>query len=457
MKSKKKIIIVGAGPCGLGAGWKLHELGYTEFTLYERESYVGGLATSFVDPQGFTWDIGGHVLHSHYTYFDAVYENVMNGEYLTHEREAWVWIYDRFVPYPFQNNIHRLPPDVYKECIAGLYDLQSNKLPDPKTFKDWVLASFGEGIAKHFLLPYNGKVWAYPPERMNKTWVGDRVARVDIARIEKNFSEDKDDVSWGPNAVFSFPSHGGTGDIWNRIAKTFRSHIQTEKTVIRIESKKRIVYFSDGTHDSYDALLTTIPIDILVTLISDADLPKPKDQLHHSTVTIVGLGIKGSVPAVLNTKCWMYFPEHKAPFFRATVFSNYAPSNAPEGTWSLMTEVASSQYNPLPEEEIIANVIRGAKNVKLITDTDILVSTWKFQASYGYPTPSLDRDSYIDTVLPLLSDMGIYSRGRFGAWRYEVSNQDHTFMQGVEWVDSLINETPELTVFHPEIVNAPSA
>lgn len=452
-----KIVILGAGPCGLGAGWRLHELGIESYDIYEREIYVGGLATSFVDQNGFTWDIGGHVLHSHYPYFDSVFETVMHGDYLSHQREAWVWIYDRFVPYPFQNNIHRLPKDAYDECLAGLKALKnSGGAASLKTFQDWVLASFGTGIAKHFLLPYNRKVWAYPPEKMNRTWVGDRVAQVDIRRIEKNFANGTDDVSWGPNALFQFPSGGGTGEIWNRIAKPFQDRIHTEKRVVKIESKKRIVHFSDDTTDSYDVLLTTIPIDNLVELVTDANFPRPKDRLHHSTVTIVGLGIQGEVPEQLKTKCWMYFPENKAPFFRATVFSNYAPGNAPKGTWSLMTEVASSRYNPLPNGDIVSEVIYGAKNVKLIGGQDSIVSTWKFQAEYGYPTPSLSRDGYVDSVLPQLAKEKIFSRGRFGAWKYEVSNQDHTFMQGVEWANHVIKTEEEVTVFHPEIVNKKS-
>src|SRR3989338_6416008 len=116
MKNKPSIVIIGAGPAGLGAAWRLTELGYNNFVIYERNPYVGGLATSFIDDAGFTWDIGGHVLHSHYEYFDRMFETVMQGEYLTHQRESWVWMRDRFIPYPLQNNIHRLPADVLKEC-----------------------------------------------------------------------------------------------------------------------------------------------------------------------------------------------------------------------------------------------------------------------------------------------------------------------------------------------------
>ncbi len=35
-----KIAIVGAGPTGLGAAYRLQELGYRNWTVYERNSYV---------------------------------------------------------------------------------------------------------------------------------------------------------------------------------------------------------------------------------------------------------------------------------------------------------------------------------------------------------------------------------------------------------------------------------
>ena len=68
LKTEDKLLILGAGPTGLGAAYRLQELGHTNFHIYERESHVGGLATLYVDSQGFTWDIGGHVQFSHYHY-----------------------------------------------------------------------------------------------------------------------------------------------------------------------------------------------------------------------------------------------------------------------------------------------------------------------------------------------------------------------------------------------------
>lgn len=450
-----KIVIIGAGPAGLGAAWRLKELGHDDFSVFERAAHVGGLATSFVDGNGFTWDVGGHVLHSHYPYFDAVFEEVMRGEYFTHQRESWIWIYDRFVPYPFQNNIHRLPPEVMGECLDGLKELALHPPPAPENFADWILASFGKGIAKHFLLPYNLKVWAHPPELMNYRWVGDRVASVNVARVEDNIGLNRDDVSWGPNATFHFPQRGGTGEIWRRVGRRLADKIALGKEAVQVDAKKRAVHFADGSREGYELLFTSMPLDVLMGIISDADIGLDTRPLRHSTVTIVGIGIRGQVPETLKTKCWMYFPEDKAPFFRATVFSNYSHYNAPEGAWSLMTETASSQYVPFPGGDFEQLVIEGAKRTQLIPADAKIESVWTFRAGYGYPTPTLGRDAVLQRALPALAKHGIYSRGRFGAWKYEVSNQDHTFMQGVEWVNSIMKGEAELTVNDPRAANAP--
>src|SRR3989344_354439 len=448
-----RIVIIGAGPCGLGAAWRLQEFGYRDFVLLEKENHVGGLASSYVDANVFTWDVGGHVIHSHYPYFDRVFQEVTAGEYLTHERESWIWIYDRFVPYPFQNNIRYLPPSVIQECLDGLKEASAKK-HDPETFAEWIVDSFGSGIAKHFLFPYNRKVWAYPLEKMSYQWVGDRVASVDITRIELNIAEKKDDVSWGPNAVFEFPTFGGTGSIWEGVANRFRSHIRLNAGVTSIDALKRQVICTDGSVHPYDVLLTTMPIDRLTGLTTGLTGTSGSEDLHFSSVFIVGIGVKGDTPAHLRGKCWMYFPEDHAPFFRATVFSHYSPHNAPKGTWSLMTETSVSRYQPLANQDIVASVIDGAKKTGLIGGQSTVVDTWKFTTNYGYPTPTLGRDQILDRLFPIFEKHNIFSRGRFGAWRYEVSNQDHTFMQGVEWVNKILNGEEEVTVFHPELVNA---
>ena len=217
--SDPRIVIIGGGPTGLGAANRLDELGHDDWVLLEAADSFGGLASSVVDPQGFTWDLGGHVLFSHYDYFDQLTDALLGDAWLQHIREAWVRMRSRWVPYPFQNNIWRLPEDDLVECLHGLVALtNAGEQSPPETFDDWILQSFGTGIADVFMRPYNFKVWAYEPKEMNVAWMGDRVATVDLGRVLENLVRRRDDVAWGPNATFRFPASGGTGSIWQALA-----------------------------------------------------------------------------------------------------------------------------------------------------------------------------------------------------------------------------------------------
>src|SRR5829696_6204251 len=196
--TEPKIVIIGAGPTGLGAAYRLKELGYRNFQMYDRLPHIGGLASSFTDSAGFTWDIGGHVMFSHYKYYDQCFEKLMGDEFQMNNRECWVRMFDTWVPYPFQNNIRYLPKDVAAECLLGLIRAQTGKgrTASPATaanFGEFIDAVFGEGIAKHFMRPYNFKVWAHPPEMMNKHWIGERVAVLDVDRAIKNVVMGSDD------------------------------------------------------------------------------------------------------------------------------------------------------------------------------------------------------------------------------------------------------------------------
>src|SRR5438105_3457954 len=164
VRGEDRVVILGAGPTGLGAAYRLKELGHDRLHVYDRAGQVGGLATSHTDEQGFTWDIGGHVQFSHYRYFDRLMEEALGDRWLRHERESWVWIEDRFVPYPFQNNIRYLTPETRWKCIQGLVELYKQPFVGrPRNFGEWIDATFGDGLASVFMRPYNFKVWAYPP------------------------------------------------------------------------------------------------------------------------------------------------------------------------------------------------------------------------------------------------------------------------------------------------------
>jgi UDP-galactopyranose mutase len=452
---RHQFLIIGAGPTGLGAARRLSELGIQDFRVLEAHSYPGGLAASFKDSQGFTWDIGGHVVFSHYDYFDRMLEEALGSEYLEHQREAWVRIARRWVPYPFQNNIRYLPKDVAWECVQGLlpgmrpYGDNGYK---PENFRQWIEHIFGQGIAKHFMMPYNFKVWATPPEQMSYKWIGERVSVVDLQKVLKNMLLELDDVSWGPNNLFRFPLTGGTGEIYRRVAAKLGDRVLYNRSVVSVDPAAKEVLCATGERFGYEYLLYTGPLDILAQkLLASApdSVRRAASGLAHSGGYIGGVGVDGPKT---DSRCWMYFPENDNPFYRVTNFHHYSPNNTPDPDGmtvrkrAYMTEVSFSGHKPEPDSHL-DSVVDGLVNVSLMSDAerDAVVSTWEMRLDYSYPIPTLGRDDALRAIQPWLETQGIFGRGRFGGWKYEVSNMDHSVMQGVEWAERVATGKAETT------------
>ena len=445
-----KIIVLGAGPCGLGAAHHLSKLGHTNWQLFERTDHVGGLSASFRDEKGFTWDIGGHVIFSHYDYFDITVAEALGGQYFEHQRESWIRILQSWVPYPFQNNIRYLPDEALRECVSGLRELSGS--PDrTANFKEWMDAVFGRGIVKYFMEPYNCKVWGVPLGSMSKTWIAERVSVVDLTRIERNIAEQRNDLSWGPNNTFKFPNYGGTGAIYEGIAQPLNEKIHLQHEMTDIDLDRKAVSFSNGRIEKYDVLINTTPLDLLVSKcrkIPESIADATGDLVHNSGL-IVGLGFEGKRD---DSKCWMYFPEKNAPFYRVTNFHNYSRFNLPGGDtdryFSLMCETTYSSYKPENKTKIVEASLQGLFASGMIDTEQMerIASRYLIDIPYSYPVPTLGRNKALTTIQPYLESRSVYSRGRFGAWKYEVGNMDHSFMQGVEVVERLLNGTEEHTL-----------
>ena len=315
---------------------------------------------------------------------------------------------------------------------------------------------------------------------MQCSWLGERVAAPNLKTIARNVVLQKTAGNWGPNATFRFPAHGGTGNIWIQVAKTLpkeKTRFGEHGLVQLVDPDGKRVLLGDGTVVNYKKLISTMAVDSLVESMRNEELIKLSKGLFFSSTHVIGVGVRGERPERIGDKCWLYFPEDNCPFYRATIFSNYSPNNQPEASkklatmqladgskptstdakggpyWSIMLEVSESSMKPVNQESMLADCIQGLVNTEMLKPTDEIVSTYHRRFDHGYPTPTLEREGVLTQLLPKLQDMEIYSRGRFGSWRYEVGNQDHSFMLGVEAADNIVNGAAELTLNYPDFVN----
>lgn len=479
-----EVLVVGAGPTGLGAATRLQQHGHPSWKMIDAFDEAGGLACTDTTAEGFLFDMGGHVIFSHFQYFDDLIDTAV-GEgddyWSTHQRVSYVWLKKTWVPYPFQNNIQALPVEDQIACINGLVEAKvsnATAVGKPQNFDEWIMRVMGEGIADIFMRPYNFKVWAFPPEDMQCSWLGERVATANTERVIRNVLTKQDDAGWGPNAVFRFPKHGGTGAIWTKVAALLPKDKQQYKTkVTALDLDAHTVTLDSGKKIKYQKLLSTIPLDLTLKMVGTPEATEIAKDLNYSSSHIIGLGIRGVNPHDL--KCWLYYPEDDCPFYRCTVFSHYAETNTPaDGValptlrlarsgdppadggapkpgpyWSLMFEVSESVKKPVDIKTILEQTIQGAINTELCSPDAEIVSTYHRRLEHGYPTPHLMRDGALAKALPLLEAKDVWSRGRFGSYKYEVANQDHSCMIGVEAVDNILFGTKEFTLHHPSLAN----
>jgi UDP-galactopyranose mutase len=444
--ASRRILIVGAGPCGLACGRELERLGHRDWLAVERAPVPGGLAASVRDPAGFTWDLGGHVVFSHFGEFDALLAEVMGDDIWHHDRSSYVRFDDRWIPYPFQHNLRHLPPEVTYDCLLGLIDAGGAEANGAVDFAAWMRRMFGDGITRHFMAPYNFKVWATPPERMAADWIAERVAVVDYRRALENVVLGRDDVAWGPNNTFVFPASGGTGEIYRRLGAKLSERIHYSRELVEIDPQSRVARFEDGSREPYDALVSTMPLDLLVARLTDCpDAVRDAARvLEHNSVYMVGVGYEAPLR---DEKSWMYFPNPSIPFYRATNFAKYSPANVPDGDveryCSYMTETSYSRYKPEARSGLEDRVEQGLRSGGVIEVSAPVASVQVEDIPYAYPVPTLGRDRALAVIQPWLMEHDIYSRGRFGAWRYEVANMDHAVKMGIDVSRLLVRGEPE--------------
>lgn len=425
------VLVIGAGPTGLGAAYRLQQLD-VDWRLVEAGPTPGGLAGSVTDDHGFTWDLGGHVLHSHFETFDkAIADSGLEILYPT--RNGWVWIDGALVPTPIQHYVDELPDDLNPDGpVATLADYYRNHL--------------GAKLYGEFFKPFTEKMWATPLEQVDHLWTslrnGSAERNVPSIRLREL------DPGAAPAVTFPYPA-GGTGKLWDAIAARLdQDRIQYGVSVESIDLDRRTARLSNGEKISFSECVSSMPLTTLLTSVGVPELEARAPQFLSSQALVVGLGFEGAPPEALADKSWLYCPDSHIAWHRATMLSNYDPANAGDGRWSILCEVGRSAFRVVNDAEAVSSC--QLSMTQLGASPANLVSTWTRTVPMGYPVPTIGRDELLVDLDAKLIQQGVRSRGRFGGWRYESCNQDYSFMQGVEAVDAALHGSAEDVYWHPE-------
>jgi protoporphyrinogen oxidase len=428
-------LVIGAGPTGVGAAGRLQELG-VDYLLIESSDRPGGMAGSITDADGFTWDLGGHVLHSHFPSFDAAIAAA--GVEMTYPtRNGWILMDGVFVRTPIQHQLAEMPDDVQPDAPAN--DLG-----------DYYRNHFGKKLAEEFFIPFQEKMWATPVTRVAHDWTSLRngsaernVPRLKLAGIYAPDTEPTDTA----RLKFPYPK-GGTGQLWAAICGNLdQSRLRYGTTVTSVDPDAKLAVLSDGEVVGYENLVSTMPLPTLLSMAGSRRFTGV-DSLFANGVGVVGLGFDGTPPDALADKSWIYNPDPDVAWHRATMLSNYDPGLAGDGRWNILFEVGRSQYRRTSPEASLESCLDSV--TFLGVDLSTLRSTFQQTLPMGYPVPTLGRDAILSDIDAHLTSRQIRSRGRFGGWRYESCNQDYSFQQGRDAVDAALFGAVEMCYWHPE-------
>lgn len=429
------ILIIGAGLAGLSTAYHLTQAGDLPYRIVEKEAEPGGLCRS---PQqdGFTFDVTGHLLHFRQPAIKTLVQSLLAGRLSRHVRRSYVYSHRTFTEYPFQVHTQGLPPDVVRDCVLGFIEAQQsssrNGEGDP-SFRDWVLATFGEGFAHHFFFPFNEKLWRVPLEELTSDWVSWLVPRPELRDVV-NGALGVQEKAFGYNASFLYPSDGGIG----RLAEAFLPHIHdvTCRTeVVEIDVKRRRAWFHDGTDMIYDHLVSTMPLPQLIDRCAGlpAWMQEAARRLRATSIYALNLVVARED---VGDKHWIYFPEAEFPFYRVGFPGTYATGCRTPGACTVAVEVSHRPPDTWSKERLFEAVTTGLERAGLLR-TGEQVLTWTVRnIESAYVIFDKHRARVVPELLRELTARSIHSIGRYGRWEH--SSMEDAMRQGQDVAQQLI-------------------
>lgn len=430
-----KTAILGGGLTGVTLARFLAGKG-EEIVVLEAEPVIGGLCRSRQE-KGFCFDTGGsHIIFSRDEEVLRFMLSVLEENRAVRKRNTKIFYKDRFVKYPFENGLSGLPKEdlffCLHEYVKTLIAAEKGELSPVKNFRDWIYTTFGKGIAECYLIPYNRKIWNYPPERMSAHWVDGRVPRPPVEDIIRS-AIGIETEGYTHQAVFSYPDEGGiealvravTAPVMDRVTCGFRvSHIRKSCSGWEISDGARTVFA--------ERLISTIPLQNLIPALEGVPerVQQAVSSLRYNSVCSVFIGVKGSVPDI----SWLYVPSPDIGLLNRVSFpSNYSTHVAPEGCSSVLAEITYNEGDPLTrmnDAEIIRHVVNSLLAMGLIRNEDVIYSGIA-RHRFAYVVYDLDYLANISVVRKYCEETGIDLVGRFA--RFEYLNMDGCIRNVLEY------------------------
>ena len=419
-----RVLVIGGGLAGLSAALHLGN----EAVVLEGSRNVGGLCRSY-RREGFTLDISGHLLHFRQPAIRRLVGSLLPRQLVRHRRQASIRFRRRLISYPFQAHLYQLTETIREECLTGFLDAPARKkkgrATEPDNFDDWLKHQFGDGIFRHFLEPYNRKMWQVPLSRLTSDWARWAVP-VPSAEQIREAADPGRELRLGYNPVFYYPRHGGIGSLAQRMAESvFQLHLGDK--VVEIDLHRRRAVTATGRRFFFDDLISTAPLPELLRMTKGLppSMVGAAEKLEYVSVCIFNIGL-ARPPS--GGQHWIYFPGRGVPFYRVGFAHNFSSTAAPPGCQSLYVEVSRKPGLTGGCMMLWEKVRKGLVSSGIMEKGEEPAVLDVLHVPYAYVLYDRYRAKVLPSLLGELAERGVFSIGRYGAWEY--STMEDALFQG---------------------------
>jgi protoporphyrinogen oxidase len=408
----KKVVILGGGLAGTSAGYHLVE---HDPVLFEKDSAIGGLCRSFTQ-DGFTFDCTGHLIHLKNPYTKELVAKILPDAFNAHERLAAIHSKSVTTPYPFQANTYGLLPEIVKECVVGFVESMHTPVNGgPNNFHEWVVRTFGTGIAKHFMLPYNEKFWKDDLRNITSDWVSWSIPKPTLEEVV-NGALGLTNKGMGYNPKFIYPKNGGIDCLPQALARPV-NRIHMNEAVESIDPKRKCLVMTSGREETYDFLISSLPLPIAFKMLRDTPEKLVANARRLRAISVLNINIGIDRPGI-SDQHWVYFPEDQYVFSRVGFPMNFSKAVGPEGASSAYIEITHQPNDKLNVEEMFDRSLRDLQKCGILQSSDRVLTRHVLDIRFAYVVFDEHRQQHLQSLVDYLESRDIFTAGRYGRWDY---------------------------------------
>ncbi|MDH7479304.1 MAG: NAD(P)/FAD-dependent oxidoreductase [Syntrophomonadaceae bacterium] len=439
------VVILGAGPAGLAAGYELCSQG-GQVTIVEKENQVGGISKT-VEREGYRFDLGGHRFFTKIDEVEELWRETLGEEFLSRPRLSRIYYRNRFFDYPLKpcNALFSLGIMESLFIIASYLNARINPVRPEESFQDWVSNRFGRRLFNHFFKSYTEKVWGISCTELKAEWAAQRIKGLSLATAVIN-------AVLGPlkkkNAIktlieeFNYPRLG-PGMMYEAIAQKIidrGGRILTDTSAVRIcregENVKAVEVRSKtgcGSKIEGDYVISSLPLRDAINMIDPApaaEIVKAGNQLKYRDFLCVNIALQREY---LFPDNWIYIHSPEVRLGRVQNFKQWSPGMVPEsGCSSLGLEYFCNEGDELwraDDRELISMAVSEVARIGLIKEEWVKWGT-VIRVPKAYPVYDEDYKKSIPLIREYLKGFNnLLTIGRNGLHRY--NNMDHSILTGL--------------------------